>query len=250
MYKVQRTLITRSGELDARCHITPAVMARYHEYMRSQAFLAPELGLGALVDQGYTGVVRAQHLELIQPVVQNVELELSVHIGHVGRSSIAFAHSATRASDGAVASRSRTVMVLLGPDKKPASVPDNIRMLVQSGETPEALASPGEPPADAWAHTIQVRPSDLDSLQHVNQARYVDFFDDVRQLAQAAGAYGEQTEGDVKQISVEYLREAKLGRDLLALTWRLPSGALGFVLNDAVDGSPRARATIILAPTP
>jgi acyl-CoA thioesterase FadM len=246
MDHVRRKLITRSGEMDARCHITPAVMARYHEYMRSQAFLSPELGLAALVEQGYLGVVRAQHLELMQPVVQNVELELSVHIGHVGRSSIAFDHSATRTSDGAVASRARTMMVLLGTDKKPAAVPDSIRMHVQSGEATEALASPGEPPAGAWSHAIQVRPSDLDSLQHVNQARYVDFFDDTRQLAQATGAYGDQAGSAVKQISVEYLRETKLGGDLVALTWRLPSGALGFTLNDAGDGSPRARATIVL----
>jgi hypothetical protein len=100
-------------------------------------------------------------------VVQNVELELSLHIGQVGCSSLAFAHGATWVSDGAVTSRSRTVMVWLGPDEKPAAGLESIRMLVQPVEMPRVLDSPGEPPADAWVRTIQVRPSDLDALQHV-----------------------------------------------------------------------------------
>lgn len=233
-------------------YIPPGALARYQEMARWQGIASPEFALQGLLNRGHRIVIRAQQMDIGEPVTEDVELTQQMSLDHVGNSSVRFAHSVTRSSDRAQVALGLATAVLLDPDGKPTRMPDRARSLVQEGPRPVTPPVAESRPEQTWKRTVQIRPSDLDTLQHVNQSRYVEFCDDTRQLAAAAGAYGsgsERAAGQVTGLALEYLRETHVGHDLECLTWLVDGGegTLGFELCDAVDGGCVARGRMHVA---
>jgi len=254
MVEIKRTVVSRAYEMDARQHVPPAVLARYQEHARWQAILSPEFGLDEMLTGEHKTVVRAQEMSIGEPVKRDVELSVGISIAHVGRTSLRFAQHVVRASDQREVARGVATLVMLDSQGKPTPLPERVHALVQPGAGPEVPPATDVAPAQSFVQRIQVRPSDLDTLRHVNQSRYIDFCDDARQLAVAAGGYGipsasVRTAGRVTAVAIEYVRETVVGHDLDCHTWLLdPAGArVGFELRDAVDGELVSRARFELA---
>lgn len=245
MARLQRRLICRGYEMDARQRVSPTSLARYMEHMRWEAIFDPAFGLGALFQGGSKMVVRAQDLWIGAPAVHGTELLLEITLARVGNSSVTFAERATRVADGVEVARAFVTGVVLDGHNKPSRVPDSIRSAVEAEEIPSAPSFAFAVPASAFTRSVGVRPSDLDTLLHVNQSRYVDFVDDTRTLLHAA-----QTTSAVlaypSRIVVDYRRETHVGHDLLARACVLDDqdGALAVDLCDAQDGGLVARARI------
>jgi len=249
MFQFKRTLVTRGYEMDARRYVSPATMARYQEHVRWHAVSAPEFGLMGLISRGFKTVIRAQQIDLGDPIMQDVELSLSMSIAHVGRTSVRFAHRIVRASDQREVAAAMATAVLLDSKNTPTELPERVRALVQPSAALQTGPVDAQAPEQAWSRHVQVRPSDLDILQHVNQSRYVEFCDDTRQLAARAQAYAAgstRAAGRVVGVAIEYLRETVVGHDLLCRTWAIDAdgGRLGFELADAEDGGLVARARL------
>ncbi len=73
----------------------------------------------------------------------------------------------------------------------------------------------GATPLDAHRHEFSVRPYDLDPLGHVNNARYVDYFEEALELAGET----EQTRTHPRRYRLEYLSSAEPGDRLIGWTW-------------------------------
>lgn len=243
-------LFTRGYEMDHRGYIPPAVLARYLEHVRWKALAASETGLQWALSEGRKLVVRAQRVELGIRVVEDTELELRLTLGHVGRTSMRFFQQAVRAEDGSIACSAELTAVLLGADDRPTQVPEAARAAVQAVPAVEAPAaeekSPTGPP---WVRDVEIRPSDLDTLQHVNQSRYLEMFDDTRQLAARGGGYGPASERalqPVRSMAVDYRRETRVGHPVQVRTWALEThGHYDFELLDVQDTQLLARGRVV-----
>jgi acyl-CoA thioesterase FadM len=230
MRRLERLITTRGYEMDASGVIPLGVIASYLEHTRWQSVADSEFRLAAYWKRG---VIRAQHIEILEPVRFDTELSIDCTVGRIGRTSFDLCHGVRRA--GQLVARATVTAVNLDEAGRPAPLDPGARELL--GEPP---ALPGitlavEAPEAAWTREITVCPSDQDVLQHVNHARYIDFVEDTRALAARAGAYGgasEAAQRSARRIAISYEREAAFGDVLLAATWVLDGAneAFGFEL--------------------
>lgn len=246
MPRLERRLVCRGYEMDARQRVSPGALARYMEHLRWEAIYAGSFGLAQLFATGHKMVVRAQDLWIGAPALHGTELALTLSLARVGNSSLVFAESATRVNDGADVARAFVTLVVLDAHGKPTRVPQAMRAELEAAQVPEVPSLEVSVPSDGYTRSVGVRPSDLDTLLHVNQSRYVDFVDDTRSLMLTArGSTGQAAHPS--RIVIDYRRETHVGRDLSAHACALDDEvrAIAVDLRDAVDGELVARARIM-----
>jgi acyl-CoA thioester hydrolase/thioesterase-3 len=239
-------LTTRGYELSSTGIIPPAQFLRYLEHVRWTMIGGSEKL--PLREYFTLGVVRSQVLELFSPVGFGVELDLSMWVSRVGRTSFDMSHEITEISNGKLVGRSTATVVALDSDRRPAPLPDGARTLVVERPAPEPDRLAGAPPEDAFERKVEIRPTDHDLQGHVNHARYAELLEDTRVLAAAAGGYGPMShwDGSVRRLSIAYEREARAGDPVVAHTFRTPGKerSLEFVLSREGVTLTRARVDV------
>src|SRR5207344_2412207 len=94
-------------------------------------------------------------------------------------------------------------------------VPPEIGEAFSDGETfTPGRVIVGEPPADARRTELRVRLQDVDPMRHVNNARYLDFVDEV------LGSEAERAQ----RYTLEFLRPAAPDERLAAAAWPKDGG--------------------------
>jgi acyl-ACP thioesterase len=156
-------------------------------------------------------------------VVRGVELELheAIPMGHTLRVSTAVVGhrriwarrlGECRLADGRLAARVTTDWVLLDGRNRIVRIPEDFGLAFTNPEVRDEIlrVPPPDGPA-AHAHELAVRPSDLDPLDHVNNAVYVDW------LAEALEAAGWQPAADSpsRTLRLEYLASAERGNKVV-----------------------------------
>ena len=160
--------------------------------------------------RGVGWVVRAVALELHAPIPMGRTLLVSTAVvGH--RRIWARRLGECRLEDGRLAARVTTDWVLLDGRNRIVRIPDDFGVVFVNPEVKdEILRVP--PPEGHVAHSLalDVRPRDLDPLDHVNNAVYVDWLDEALEAAgfRAAAGDGAQT------WRLEYLASAGRGDEI------------------------------------
>ena len=250
MSQMVRRIRSRGYELDANVTVPGSTVLRYLEHLRWESARDPSSPLGKLFQDGYRTVVRAQQLEIEDHIGLDVDLDVSLELGHVGRASMEMLHEVVRVSDGKCVARGVVTAVYLNPSGRPHSIPQEIRDLsVREERTTLAVPLVEQATADAWSRRFVVMPSDLDLFQHVNHARYLDYFDDTRRLAAADRAYGKSSEkagGPLFRASLDYRGQAVGADDLTMSTWLLAGTgeAMGFELRKDDEVLTRCRLEV------
>ena len=212
------TITSRGYELASHGTLPIAAYLRYLEHLRWRTISrSQKIPLRLFWSMG---VVRAQVLEVFHSVSFDVELELSMWVSRVGRTSIELSHDITRTDDGEVIGRSTATIVTLDENRRPAPVKDGAREFVVERPTVTAERLDAEPPPDAWQMPVHIRPSDQDLQQHVNQARYADLVEDARISCARDGGYGPGDWASApKRFVIAYESEARVGDGVSAVTW-------------------------------
>ena len=104
----------------------------------------------------------------------------------------------------------------------------------------------------AWSVTLEVRKSDQDLLQHVNQARYIDYIEDARFSCIQLKGYGEKNqaaEGKVHRLTISYDNQGRVGDLLRIYTWVVndSSKQLAFEIRREADNARITRAELSIA---
>ena len=216
--KIERLcLVTRGYEVSSRGRISPSQYLRYIEHLRWRTIAGSDKIPVRLFMS--IGVVRAQALEIFRDTSFDTELEISMWLARVGRTSMDFSHDVVRVSDGELVARSTATIVALDAERRPALIDPAARgyVVVRDAAVIERLDFDAF--AGAWERPIAVRPSDEDLQGHVNQARYADFVEDARQLCAAAEGYGPgEWDGPPRRLSISYDDEARVGDPLVVRT--------------------------------
>jgi acyl-CoA thioesterase FadM len=224
-------LVTRGYEVASYGAVPPSQLLRYIEHVRWRTIATSEI-LPARRFFGM-GVVRAQALEIFRRVSFDAELEISMWLARVGKTSMDFSHEVVDEADGTLVARSTATIVSLDAERNPAPIDRAANAYVVERDRAEIDRLDADPPDDAWERPIQVRPSDEDLQGHVNQARYADYVEDTRRLAAAAGGYGPgDWDGFARRLVISYEREARTGDPVVARTFRSrkQDGTVDFVL--------------------
>jgi acyl-CoA thioesterase FadM len=232
MPRLERLITTRGYEMDASGVIPLSVLASYMEHTRWQSIQGSEF---RLAHYWRRGVIRAQHIEVVEPVRFDVELSIDCSVGRIGRTSLDLCHRLRQGSDGRLVAQATVTAVNLDELGRPAALDPGAKELLGDPPPLPSVALDGTAPGSAWVREITVCPSDQDVLQHVNHALYIDFVEDTRALAARAGAYADASEAALRparSIAISYERQAAFGDTLKATTWTIEGGsnAFGFEL--------------------
>jgi acyl-CoA thioesterase FadM len=220
----------RGYELDADGLVPPHIWLRYMEHLRWLAIGdEPEL-IERHLRGGIGFMVVAQALTLHRDASVGTELEGTLWVGRVGRTSVDFCHAFSAAATGEPIARGVATAVHF-EDRRPAPVPGELRQAVTapaaSLDLPAALE--GDPPAEAHEYMVRVRPADLDFLGHSNHSNYCVFADAARHAAATAGALGEASEparARIRGLNIQYSAETLCDQELTALTWQAATSPL------------------------
>jgi acyl-ACP thioesterase len=171
-------------------------------------------------DRGLGWVVRGVGLELDAPIPLGTTLRVSTAVvGH--RRIWARRLGESRFADGRLAARITTDWVLLDARGRIIRIPDDFGVAFANPEVrSEILRLPPETGEPAARHRLTVRPSNLDPLDHVNNAVYVDWLEEAIEAVGWRG--GEASEGETPigvtaagstpgTLRLEYLASAARG---------------------------------------
>lgn len=236
----------RGIEIDGSGALPPSWVARLCENARWDIFALNDFALRGGLEGG---VVRAAVFEYCEPMRHGDDIQICTWLARVGRTSLDFAHTFRHVGDERITARARVTIVHLGRDG-PAPLDPKIAKFVTARPAPAAEPWPEGERRSAWAQDWLVRPSDQDSFGHVNQARYVDYIDDTRQLATMAGEEA-GCSGPIRKLQLEYLRETHAGQRVQMQTWVTAENRRAFELKRLDSGELLSRGQIeCSAPTP
>jgi acyl-ACP thioesterase len=193
-------------------------------------------------ERGLGWVVRGVELELAAPIPLGTTLRVSTAVvGH--RRIWARRLGECRFADGGLAARVTTDWVLLDGRGRVVRIPDDFGVAFTNPEvkseiirlTPEV----GEPVAH---HELAVRPTDLDPIDHVNNAVYVDWLEEAleaRGWMTSAGPIA-ATGATPGTLRIEYLASAARGDRILIELFGRPDAWQARI--GRADGSELVRA--------
>ena len=165
-------------------------------------------------ERGLGWVVRGVELEIAAPIPLGTTLRLSTAVvGH--RRIWARRLGECRFADGRLAARVTTDWVLLDARGRIVRIPDDFGVAFANPEVKsEILRVPVEAGEPAAGHRLTVRPSDLDPIDHVNNAVYVDWLEEAIEAAGwTDGSSGAATAAGSTPgtLHIEYLASAARG---------------------------------------
>jgi acyl-CoA thioester hydrolase len=236
-------ITTRGYEVSSTGSVPPAQFLRYLEHIRWRTIASSEKI--PLRQFFFLGVVRSQVVEILEDVFFDAELELTVWLSRLGKTSMDLSHDVIRVSDGACVARSTATLVALDSNRRPSPIPEAARKYVSDRAALPPARLDGAPPDSGWERAVGIRPSDQDMQQHVNHARYAEFVEDTRFLCAASGGYGQGSwDGPARSLSIAYEHETKVGDPVIARTVRTEGDARSvdvFLMNGQGQVTTRAR---------
>jgi acyl-CoA thioesterase FadM len=227
---------SRGYDLDAERLVPAHVLLRYMEHLRWEYAARGASEVVALFREGHAFMVVAQTLRIARDIGVDVPISGTLWIGHSGRTSFTYLHTLHHSDEGGLIAAGSTTAVYLGLRGIPSPLPDCLRQTDSDPPMMPDLKPPdsGDIRPAVFENSYRVRASDLDFLQHMNQANYAALYDDTRQAAADRNAYGPGSlgAGRIRLLRVEYLRSALPGERLDVATW--PAGSdpltLGFAM--------------------
>lgn len=192
-------------------HMRTAALLRYAQDVAWRH--SEDLGFdrGWYEARGLGWVVRGVELELHAPIPMGHTLRVSTAVvGH--RRIWARRLGECRLVDGRLAARVTTDWILLDARNRIVRIPDDFGLAFANPEVRyEILRVP--PPDGPAAHAVRlgVRPSDLDPLDHVNNAVYLDWLEE----ALASAGWPPGAGAPRWTLRLEYLASAERGNDVV-----------------------------------
>lgn len=185
--------------------------------------------------EGKVWLVRRTRLERTRPVGGGDSLAIETHVSDFRRARSLRRYEVRRTGgyggglESPVAIGSTDWVYCDVESGRPVSVPDEMKLALfgtteapVEGRAPRVVI-PDEPAADQFS--VEVRPSHLDHMQHVNNAIWADFLEDatIASFSRQGFALAEMLDrgGALRpvRIDLEYLGDARLPQTLTVHTW-------------------------------
>lgn len=189
--------------------------------------------------RGLTWLVRAIELDLVADIEYGSSVSVSTEVIGFRRVWARRRSEFTSVGSGRAVAVAITDWVLLNDRLRPIRPPDDILAAFSPTAeefTPIRLRAT-DPPADAECNSFEVRRSELDPMEHVNNAAYLDYLDELY--------VGEGTARRLplpRRYRAEFLSSAEAGAALIGRGWRADD--TWTYLLEGADGAPMLRASL------
>jgi acyl-ACP thioesterase len=196
--------------------VRTSVLLRYTQDLAGYHSAVRGFGREWYALRGITWLVRAAEVAVVAPIAVGTELVGTTQV--VGWRRV-WARRRTEFHDplGALVAWVHIDWVLLDARGAPTRIPQEFDAVFGAPAATFGLArvDPGEVPSGAAQMTFDVRPQELDPMDHVNNAVYADWLDEV--IAVAGGAAAVRSVPRLARL--EYARAAEPGAKLVAAAW-------------------------------
>ena len=254
--RFEMTVVRRPSDFNRWGLVSPTALLRLAEGVRWEAILHQAFHLDSLFQGGRGIVVRSQRLEIInigriqRTLAHRDELLIGYWVDAVGQTSI-FVGQDIRSPDGTVLAELKVVGVCIDADRRPIAAPEIIRKTARrkKGPTFEPIFDE-EPPIRFVEMPIRIRQADVDLLQHVNHALYLDYYMEAEAEAVSSKIFDLNEQLISKPLSflrLDYLKEARWGDELVVRSWVLErdENEVTFAHELFRDGEPVNRAKTV-----
>ena len=255
----RRQFRIRSYECDAHGHLNNANYARFMQETAFDATSSAGYGLARYAQMQRQWLVRATGMEFLQPLHYDDQIEINTWISDFRRASSRRQYEFRRVGSGEVTTRGWTDWVFIDTtSQRPVSIPTQLAGdFFPEGvpaEFPPRPAFPEAPPAPSGAFCMrrQVQWNDIDTLQHVNNAVYLNYITECSMQSLAACGWSWQRLYQLglavflRRCQIQYLLPALLGEELEIQTWisnlRRVSAERHYTIRRTSDGALLARA--------
>ena len=211
---------TPVAELDPYGELRPSAFFRLIQLAASEASCALGYGPDWYDRRGTTWIVRRTRFEQFEPARHGDELTIRTWVSDMRRVRSWRRYEVTRAGDGVPLARAATDWVYAAANGGPAAMPLELQQAFMPGgivteERPPRIRLPPDANTDGEPFALRaVEFADLDSLGHVNNARYADFvqqavFDYLRRGGWTA-TYSDPAADHLRltELEIEYLAPA------------------------------------------
>jgi acyl-CoA thioester hydrolase len=227
-----RSFRVRHYECDAFGHLNNTNYVRYMQETAFDASAAAGYDQERYRQMGVQWLIHATEIEYLQPVYFGDTVEVKTWVADFRKVSSRRAYEITLAKSGELAARGFSDWAFLEAGSgKPAMIPAELA----NGFFPEGQPKTfpprppfwKTPPAPAGAFKVRLRVAwqDIDTIQHANNAVYLEYIEECAMQVIAAYGWPVQrmlAEGCavlIRQHQIEYLLPALLDDELEILTW-------------------------------
>jgi acyl-CoA thioester hydrolase len=227
-----RSFRVRYYECDAHNHLNNANYLRYMQETAFDASTAAGYDLERYDRMQRHWLIRASGIEFLCPLVYNDRVDVKTWIADFRRVSSRRAYEFRKIESGDLVARAYTDWVFLDTrSNHPASIPPELVQDFFPEGAPESFPSRPPfpkippPPQGAYKMLYKVAWNDLDSMQHVNNAVYLNYLTEcgMRSLAEFGWSWERlNVEGfaiHLRNTHIQYLLPALLDEELEITTW-------------------------------
>jgi acyl-ACP thioesterase len=217
-------------------------LMRYAQDVAWQHSTALGFGRSWYLERGLTWLVRSAELEVLGPIPMGADVVAETRV--VGQRRVWARRRGEFHDDAAtLLAWVHTDWVMIDARGALTRIPDvfgeTFRIPEATGQISRVTLPPT--PSDAVARTFAVRPHELDPMDHVNNAGYLDWLEEA---VLGAGGTGEQAIASLpRRYRLEYAAAADGGMEVRDAAWRDDHGTWSYRVS-AVDGPELFRAVI------
>jgi acyl-CoA thioester hydrolase len=227
-----RTFRVRNYECDAYGHLNNANYVRFMQETAMDASSAAGYGVVRYTEMGRQWWIRATEIEYLKPVVFNDQIEIKTWVADFRRISSRRMYEFHLAGTGELVARGYSDWVFLETATgKPTSVPPEMGDAFFPEGLPEKfperepfpVAPP--PPPGAFKMGVNVAWKDIDAVQHVNNAAYLEYVEECGMQVVAAHKWPWKRMAEagfaifLRKHQIQYLQPAYIGDKLELSTW-------------------------------
>jgi acyl-ACP thioesterase len=219
-------------------------LMRYAQDVAWQHSSALGFGRSWYLDRGLTWLVRSAELEVLAAIPMGVDVVARTQV--VGQRRVwARRRGEFHAEDGSLVAWVHTDWVMIDGRGALIRIPEifgeKFRIAEAQGQI-NRVALPSTP-ADMAQRSFAVRPHELDPMDHVNNAVYLDWLEEAVLAAALADGSGAGLDALPRRYRLEYAAAADAGMVLTDAAWRDAEGTWSYRLT-AVDGPDLFRAVL------
>jgi acyl-CoA thioester hydrolase len=227
-----RSFRVRNYECDAYGHLNNANYVRYMQETAMDASAAAGFGIVRYAEMGCQWWIRATEIEYLRPAIYNNQVEVKTWVADFRRVSSRRMYEFRLAGTDEMVARGYSDWVFLDTaTSKPTSVPPEMGTAFfpegQPASFPEREPFPVAPPPPPGVFNMSVRVAwkDIDSVQHVNNAAYLEYVEECGMQVVAAHKWPWKRMAEagfaifLRKHQIQYLQPALLGDELELSTW-------------------------------
>ena len=227
-----RNFRVRQYECDANGHLNTASYLRYMQETAFDASAAAGYDMAAYQQLNSIWLIRETEIDYLHPLVYGDRVEVHTWVVDMRQVSSRRVYEFTDPGSQRIIARAHTDWAYIDADtSRPVKIPGEIAAAFFPEGLPDEFPgrapfpTPPSPPEEVFSTIVKVRWSDIDIMEHVNNATYIDYMNEctMRMLASYGYSWSRIKSDGIgmyaRKLRIKYHQPALLDDELEFSTW-------------------------------